>query len=53
VGRTPQNGINSNTLPRDLAQAVEVYGIDATAIQKLVAGELEAKRAARRAKSTT
>jgi ParB family chromosome partitioning protein len=40
-----------DTLPRDLAYAVELYGIDAASIEKAVADELEAKRAARRAKA--
>lgn len=42
-----------DTLPRDLAHAVEVYGIDDAAIQKAVADELETKRAARRVKSNS
>ncbi|GEJ56634.1 hypothetical protein AMYX_13750 [Anaeromyxobacter diazotrophicus] len=39
------------TLPRDLAHAVALYGVDAASTEKAVAEELATKRAARRAKS--
>jgi ParB family chromosome partitioning protein len=40
-----------DTLPRDLAHAVALYGVDAASTEKAVAEELATKRAARRAKS--
>jgi ParB family chromosome partitioning protein len=43
--------MGGDALPRDLAQAVELYAVDEAAIRKSVADELEAKRAARRAKA--
>ena len=36
--------------PRDLARAIEAYGIDASAIEKAVADDLTAKHTARLAK---
>ena len=40
-----------DTLPRDLAHAVALYGVDAASTEKAVAEELATKRAARRVKS--
>jgi ParB family chromosome partitioning protein len=40
-----------DTLPRDLAHAVELYGVDTASIEKSVTEELQAKRAARRLKA--
>jgi ParB family chromosome partitioning protein len=40
-----------DSLPRDLAHAVALYGVDASAIEKAVADGLDAKRTARRAKA--
>jgi ParB family transcriptional regulator, chromosome partitioning protein len=42
---------SSEKYPRDLARAIEAYGIDAASIEKTVAEELAAKRAARLAKA--
>jgi len=38
---------SSEKCPRDLARAVEAYGVDAAGIERSVAEELAAKRAAR------
>jgi ParB family chromosome partitioning protein len=43
--------MSSEKYPRDLARAIEAYGIDAAAIEKAVADELSAKRAARHARA--
>jgi ParB family chromosome partitioning protein len=43
--------MSSDKYPRDLARAIEAYGIDAPGIEKAVAEELGAKRAARVAKA--
>ncbi|ACL64468.1 parB-like partition protein [Anaeromyxobacter dehalogenans 2CP-1] len=43
--------MSSEKYPRDLARAIETYGIDAVGIERAVAEELGAKRAARLAKA--
>jgi ParB family transcriptional regulator, chromosome partitioning protein len=43
--------MSSEKYPRDLARAIEAYGIDAAAIEKAVTEELAAKRAARHART--
>jgi ParB family chromosome partitioning protein len=47
IGRSGYYVTASSKLPKDLERAVELYKIDATAIEKTVTEELSAKRAAR------
>ena len=43
--------LTSDKYPSDLARAIELYAVDAAAIEKAVRDELDAKRAARLAKA--
>ena len=51
VSRSAYHVSGSNKYPRDLQQAIDLYKVDADAIEKTVTEELGAKRAARLART--